>query len=155
MTPVIEEQTMEKDRINRWLTLGANFGVIAGILLLVYELRQNNELMGAEARYNRLIVNTENYGRMADNPELAELWLKAIDNEELSRLEQTRIDAFLVHAFLVREWSYKELPETELPIERWRRNHRQVERYNIVWEREKSNFVPGFVQFMDANVVKE
>ena len=146
---------MGKDRLNRWLTLGANFGVIAGILLLVYELRQNNELMGAEARYNRLIVNTENYGRMAENPDFAELWLKAIDNEELSRLEQTQIDAFLVHAFLVREWSYKELPKDELPVERWRRNHRQVERYKIVWEREKSNFDPEFVQFMEENVVSD
>ena len=144
---------MEKDRLSRLLTLGANFGVIAGILLLVYELRQNNELMGAEARYNRLIVNTENYGRMAENPEFAELWLKAVDNEEMSRSEQARIDAFLVHAYLVREWSYKELPQDELPIERWRRNHAQIERYNIVWRREKSNFDPEFVKFMDANVI--
>ena len=146
---------MDNDRLNRWLTLGANFGVIAGILLLAYELRQNNALVVAEARYNRLIVNTENYGRMAENREFAELWLKAADNEELSRSEQTRIDAFLVHAFLVREWSYKELPESELPIERWRRNNRQIGRYKIVWEREKLNFDAGFVQFMDENVVKE
>ena len=146
---------MDKDRLNRWLTLGANIGVIAGILLLAYELQQNNELMGAEARYNRLIINTENYGRMAENPEFVELWLKSVDNEQLSRSEQARIDFFLVEAFLIREWSYKELPESELPIERWRRNHRQVERYKIVWEREKLNFDAGFVQFMEENVVKE
>jgi hypothetical protein len=146
---------VDKDRLNRWLTFGANIGVIAGILLLAYELRQNNDFMGAEARYNRLIINTENYGRMAENREFAELWLKASDNEQLSRSEQIQIDSFLVKAFLVREWSYRELPESELPIERWRRNHRQIERYKIVWERERLNFDPGFVQFMEESVIKE
>jgi len=146
---------MENDRLNRWLTLGANFGVIAGILLLVFELRQNNELMGAEARYNRLIVNTENYARMAENPDFAEIWLKVLDKEELTRVEQMRVDAFLLHAFLVREWSYRELPESELPVERWRRNHRQIKQYGLLWEREKSNFDPGFVQFMNENVLNE
>ena len=97
---------MDKDRLNRWLTFGANIGVLAGILLLAYELRQNNDFMGAEARYNRLIINTENYGRMAENREFADLWLKVSDNEQLSRSEQIQIDSFLVKAFLVREWSF-------------------------------------------------
>lgn len=146
---------MDKDRLNRWLTFGANIGVLAGILLLAYELRQNNDFMGAEARYNRLIINTENYGRMAENREFADLWLKVSDNEQLSRSEQIQIDSFLVKAFLVREWSFKELPESELPIERWQRNHREVERYKIVWERERPNFDPGFVHFMEQKVIKE
>jgi len=36
---------MDFDRLNKWLTLGANLGVLLGILLLVVEVRQNQEIM--------------------------------------------------------------------------------------------------------------
>ena len=39
---------MDSDRLNRWLTLGANVGVLAGIALIFFELRQNAELMRAQ-----------------------------------------------------------------------------------------------------------
>ena len=32
---------MEENKINRWLTLGANFGVLIGLALLVFEIRQS------------------------------------------------------------------------------------------------------------------
>lgn len=41
---------MDSDRLNKWLTLAANIGVIAGIVFLVLELRQNTELMRAQSR---------------------------------------------------------------------------------------------------------
>ena len=34
---------MDMDKLNRWMTLFANFGVIAGIIVLAVELQQNNE----------------------------------------------------------------------------------------------------------------
>ena len=41
---------MDTDRLNRWLTLGANIGVLIGIVLLVIEVRQNNSNLVAQAR---------------------------------------------------------------------------------------------------------
>jgi len=38
--------------IGQVLTLGANLGVIAGIVFLAMELRQNNRLLAAQARYS-------------------------------------------------------------------------------------------------------
>lgn len=32
---------MESDRFNRWLTLGANVGVIVGLVLVAYEINQS------------------------------------------------------------------------------------------------------------------
>ena len=40
---------MDSDRLNRWITLGANIGVLVGLLLLVAELRQTNSIAKAEA----------------------------------------------------------------------------------------------------------
>ena len=48
---------MDTDRLNRWLTLGANIGVLAGLLLLVAEIRQTNAIAKAEA-INVMTQNT-------------------------------------------------------------------------------------------------
>jgi hypothetical protein len=39
---------MDGDKINRWLTLGANIGVLIGIILILAELNQNADLMRAQ-----------------------------------------------------------------------------------------------------------
>ena len=44
---------MDSDRINRWLTLGANIGVLIGLFLLIVEIDQNNELMQAQIEQTR------------------------------------------------------------------------------------------------------
>ena len=44
---------MNADLVNRWLTLGANIGVLIGIFLLVYELNQNSTLMQAQISSER------------------------------------------------------------------------------------------------------
>jgi hypothetical protein len=36
---------LDFDRLNKWLTLGANLGVLVGIILLVMEIRQNQEII--------------------------------------------------------------------------------------------------------------
>ena len=48
---------MDTDRLNRWLALGANFGVLIGLLLLVAEIRQTNAIAKAEA-INEMTRNT-------------------------------------------------------------------------------------------------
>ena len=44
---------MNRASINQWLTLVANFGVIAGLLLVVFEIRQNSDLMRAQISMER------------------------------------------------------------------------------------------------------
>ena len=36
---------MKLDNVNKWLTLVANFSVVAGIIFLAIEVRQNQELL--------------------------------------------------------------------------------------------------------------
>ena len=38
------------DRLNQWLTLLANIGVIVGIVFLAFEIQQNTEMMKAQTR---------------------------------------------------------------------------------------------------------
>ncbi len=41
---------MTMDKLNNWLTLLANFGVIAGIVFLAIEIQQNTEMMQSQTR---------------------------------------------------------------------------------------------------------
>jgi hypothetical protein len=47
------EARLESDRVNRWLTLGANLGVLIGLILLIVEIEQNSELVRAEIEHTR------------------------------------------------------------------------------------------------------
>jgi hypothetical protein len=75
---------MNKDRLNQWLSLGANIGVLVGILLLVVELGQNRAMMRAQTRndLSNNIVNILN--ESAGNPQLASLLRRANAGEELT-----------------------------------------------------------------------
>ena len=44
---------MDADNLNKWLTLVANIGVVIGLVLLIYEIRQNSELVRAQIHQAR------------------------------------------------------------------------------------------------------
>ncbi len=56
------------DRSSRWLTLGANIGVVLGLIVLVVEIRQNAAMtrLSAEGEMNRLMSNVEMHLGVAD-----------------------------------------------------------------------------------------
>lgn len=64
------------DRIGRWLTLGANIGVVLGLLILVIEIRQNAALtrVATEGALNELMVSTELH---LAQPEQSAAWAKS------------------------------------------------------------------------------
>ena len=44
---------MDLDKINKWVTLAANIGVLLGLLLVTYELRQNTNTLRSDAYQSR------------------------------------------------------------------------------------------------------
>ena len=64
---------MSTDTINRWLTLGANFGVLVGIFLLVTELNQNSYLMRAQIFNERSSQGVDLFMSMAVSEKLSEI----------------------------------------------------------------------------------
>ena len=55
---------MKWDSVNRWLTLGANIGVLVGIILILTELDQNADLMRAQMSQSRSDSITARYADM-------------------------------------------------------------------------------------------
>ena len=79
---------MESDKVNRWLTLGANIGVLIGIVLLVVELDQNREMILAQTRNDISNQIVERLDRQGTDIQVASLKRRAQAGEELSSDEE-------------------------------------------------------------------
>lgn len=85
---------MKKIDLGQILGVLANLGVLVGILLLVYELNQNREMMQAQTRHD---ISSEFVGLMisaASNGQLANLIRRGDLGEELSPDEQYRFERY-------------------------------------------------------------
>ncbi len=92
------------DRLNRWLMLAANLGVIAGLLILIVEVRQNAALTRAdmESRKNDVLVQIEL--SLAD-PVIGAAWIKSVRAPEtMTDLEVRVVESHLVALML--QWDY-------------------------------------------------
>ncbi len=154
---------MKKIDLGQTITILANVGVIAGIVFLGVELRQNNELMAADARFNLLSARTESFTIQAVESELAAILIKDRNREPLTEVEDLRIQAYWTRVFRVLEWSYFELPNQRGWAEGQRKNYSAYSSYRRAWQGDsggplssgKSSFDPEFVQFVEENVVNE
>jgi hypothetical protein len=75
------------DKINQWLTLMANVGVVVGIIFLAFEIRTNTATNRIAIRSASQSNWVEINGGIAGNRELASVIEKAIAGEELDRVE--------------------------------------------------------------------
>ena len=67
---------MDTEKLNRWLALGANIGVLIGLILLVYEVRQNSDLMRAQISMERTNTNMQIMTDIANGGELLPIDVK-------------------------------------------------------------------------------
>jgi hypothetical protein len=150
---------MKKIEFSQTITLLANIGVIGGILLLAYELRQNNELMTAEARQIRTNMVIEAWRSIAESGDLAELRTREKNGEELGDAEIRRVDASVMAVYVMLDWTFRELSadSTEMNQVRviQRNNFANHPEYRRVWNARKDSFHPAFVQWMDENVASQ
>lgn len=83
---------MESNRLAQWLTIGANLGVLIGILLLIAELKQNQDMMRAEIRHELSVGIVDLLQTAAGNEQLAGVLHRALSGEELTPAEQFQFE---------------------------------------------------------------
>ncbi len=150
---------MKADNVNRWLTLGANVGVVIGIIFLAVELQQNNELLQSQASITFVEIRSGSLNNLAQNDELLKTILKAKEGEDLSPLESKRLEIFYRSVFVMWEWEYGQYDKGLLdvsdqpPAMRWRPavSYHPLIREN--WSIHKETLSPKFVQYMEENVL--
>jgi hypothetical protein len=87
-------EKLNSEALNRWITVGANVGVLIGILLLVFELNQNRELTRAQIRNELSQGVIEFTMAQAENEQLADIILRAESGGDLTPVEQRRYTYF-------------------------------------------------------------
>lgn len=79
---------MELGKLNRWLTLIANVGVIAGIVFLAVEIRQNSAMIRAQTRTQLAEQVTELFSANMNDQEYADVLMRGNYVGELSAIGQ-------------------------------------------------------------------
>lgn len=152
---------MKKIDFAQVVTIFANVGVIAGIVFLGFELRQNNELMEAEARATYASMDQTGWGFIIENPDIIEALIRDRNGEALTEADEYRLNALWMQNLAQHQFRYLEDPESAVNwVPGQRRNFESYRTLRSTWQGNgsgsrqagKDNFDSRFVRFYDENI---
>ena len=148
---------MDTDRLNRWLTLVANVAVVAGIIFLGLELRQNNELLQFEVESIYFQNRVWGMEQSIENPEFGVLVFKARNGDELDEFEAYQVRGFYRRIFLGLNWEFSQARAGRLDVRDYRNRWGEIireNRYAIAeWEWTSENILTAdFVRYMNDEI---
>jgi hypothetical protein len=111
---------MNNSKLSSWLQITANVGIVAGLLLVGVQLKQNSDLLKTQLLYDesRRAVNLETLVVGEDG---AEVWAKSISGAKSMSLSEQRIMEALLWSFVEQLRSTRLLAELGLlEDEEWR-----------------------------------
>ena len=82
----------------------ANVGVLAGIIFLAVEVRQNQASMEEDRNLNALVVFSDFREVVSQSEQLSQIWLDGLSGNELTPVEVLRFN-FLCSSYLWAYWS--------------------------------------------------
>ena len=150
---------LKKIDLGQAVSVLANAGIIAGILFLVFELRQNNDLLESEARSNLDANRVSMQQNIVENSGgIAELMYRARMGEQLTGLEDWRLGVRRSMVLFSFESMYQEvrtgpLVESDIPLRQWAGSFSSDPGMRAVWDIVKNDMAPDFVQFVDQRVL--
>ncbi len=144
---------MKKLDLGQTLGILANLGVIAGIIFLAFELRQNNQLLVAQTSYAQF--NVVQQRRL----------LQIQESETLMKPEESRTGAERLRVNLIYNntldsfiWQFREyeagrLPDDFIDLRIWRDVWRSQSALRDLYAEDRSRLDPEFIMFFEENVV--
>ena len=86
---------MKFDGLNQWLTLMANFGVVAGLILLIVEINQNTEMVRAQINLSRADTAISQQKATYTSDHVPVMLVKVRTEEQLTDEEMIRYETYL------------------------------------------------------------
>jgi len=90
---------LKKLDLSQGVGILANIGVLGGLLLLAYELKQNRDMMRAQVRQQISQGVIDQFYNSAANPELNEFVNRALSGQLTSSVEEDRFGDYLLARF--------------------------------------------------------
>ena len=149
---------MKKIDLGQTLGILANVGVIAGIVFLAFELRQNNELLVAQTTYSQFAIDREQRIAIMQTDGLLEAMVKARNDSPLSEIEDLRLQFLYNDMVDTWRWQSREVQAGRLPndfidVNSWRGAMDRLPGVREAFEDDRPILDPEFVQFVDENVI--
>jgi hypothetical protein len=159
----IKGAKLDGDKVNKWLTFGANMGVLAGLILVAFEINQATLTTRAD-----MISNFQDRWIAMDmswqDAEFAAAWAKAMDNsQELSRSEMIQVSghlwAFIDHINSARRlWELGVFAEPMATPAQILSGNTNIffgnEFAQLWWAENKKDLHPELVMLLDAEIEK-
>jgi len=140
---------MGSEKVSRWLTLAANIGVIAGLVLVAIQINQNTEITKSQIANDYFLADMAlELAMMGEDP--AYSWNKAVYNpDELTTKDAVILDRYFNYG-LVQIHRLQEMDEMGMAPEGWQERVDYLEWHlgNEVgrrwWKQVKSDYPDDF-----------
>jgi len=135
--------------------------IVATLIYLAMQIRQNSEHLAAQTRYNNYKGRTDLTLAVSLNAEIFEIYLKVRNNNELSRAEQMRISFFTRSVFTFWEYEFREYEAGRLAEEEFNPAGKRVlferipEMWGLGWTEYKITAPRRFVEYVDKNIATQ
>ncbi len=146
---------MNIDSLNKWLTLGANLGVLIGIFVVVVEISQNTRTQNLSSVQAVLGMSAEINISTASNPAFIDAVIAMNNQEELTPAQISVIDSTLMAIFAAHWQIFQLRQENSITDDLWyayeRRNIENVNNpyFKKWWDENKYKFGDSFREYLD------
>ena len=144
---------MKKIDLGQSIGILANVGVIAGLVFLGYELRQNNEILEQQERYTFLqnVIGFTEYS--AGDADISRLLYRSVDAVPLSDLDSWRRCQVAFGLLYRWQWEFDNLDvASDGPVaEAWRTGWREIQ-LSDCWSIHKGGVGTAFAEFIDTHI---
>ncbi len=146
---------MDFDRLNRWLTLGANIGVLIGIVFLAVEIRQSTKVARAEMTKDLYLASRTAIMDIASDDSLARISaeIRQFENEDVMRRNMFYQSFFRLYELQHNLYSQGLLDDDiarsyALIIQMWARTIY----FRDYWDRHRGEFNESFATYVDEQI---
>lgn len=153
---------MDYSKLNNWLTVAANVGIVIGLLLVGVQLKQDSDLTKIQLLYKESQRAVELELQVVGEKG-AEVWAKSIEDPENLTLEEVRIMEALLWSFVeVQRGTYRLATLGLIEDSDWRQRVNSevsfwlADRYAIAWWKnytvDPSSIPPELHEAIDARM---
>jgi len=146
------------ERLNQWIALLANVGVLIGVFVVAYELRQNTIAMEANTRQEFAAQDLEYLSTVLDPSVLSVALTKSQRGDQLTDLELSQLIQRQHMNFRVFENAFYQFRKGTLEAHEWSRYEQIIrillcgdntQKAKSMWEQFRPGFVPEFAEVVD------
>lgn len=152
------ETILDSDRLSRWLTLVANVGVIAGLILVAYEINQSGKQLEIAASADGVDNFTQAMETLVQDENLSRLIFRAEHSyEELDDFERWRVNRYLDGYMSMSEQDYRVITEIDggdlAGFDHDMREYMRMEMYRAYWRHSANRHGPEFQQYVSGILI--